>query len=1834
MQRYSNVSPHTRLNPQIKTLHNPEDSNILVVNLQKKLIDLEMKYSKFVEKCSCLLKSNELKAETKEFLSEFSSSVRLSLDIHETPKVFSEENHEKLIDTLRQMEEGNLLKHLMKKISEIVTKYQDNIFKMLAGAEKIKGRVKDSLNQMLGEIWEMLFDNESSLRGIFKMCIEKIDKPYDVSLNSINHDYSIIFDFKDRLRKSELEKEYLEKKLKEQNDCLHKILRDHKELKNHIITYSDIDNKRNSQNSFRSTFDQFFSNCSRSLTLSPGPESKEEIKKLKQKNQKLKQKLKNLFKQNSILQNLNRKSFITNDIKDTCEIEKKEIQDQLKALQNKLKGFEKIAKNLIDTSIRTELSILGKEDLIKKRSSSSKRMIIESPELSMFNSQLSILEADIIQRNLIELEKEKTHIEEVLEAVKKDFKSQVMILNTEIEVCKNDLEKCKGLLEKEKTLNENLQEEKVRVERQIQVLTEQVKELVEGKKILSDKIGQKDTVIDELKGEISSLKLNYSVLAEKNKAFKSAIKETREEKVKLVSLTAKHAGTISQLEASLETLRQKDSNSSLLQELEKNYLEKLKDLQTKLRKSEDLHQDSIEKHNKILKTLASELKSKESLISLQIDKTQELEQTLETMCQSISEAEKSSKDSNEKYEKNLKTLNQELTLTKSELENIKNEYHLSQTHSEEIITMKNSIISSYEEKNSQISDLTSEVLRNKKILMEYERKLDQKTSENKNTYLIINEYKEHIIELENELLKYKENNQLLNENIEKLEIRNDEILREKNKILRNSEELTEEVVKYQENAKIYKEDADDTRRELRRKEDSLGKLNVQVKSLSNSYKSLESSERKRKENENEILEIKVEARKTIEKLENEIEDLKEKLEKSQGLISGLKKKCSDLEISKDATEQIVNHKNFIISSLENNIKEMSAVENMLEESKKMISELNKKIFIKENEVKNLGYEKDSLKCQENMLNEQMLQMKTDFMLQNSMKLEETQQLLKKVSKMHILEGQVSKFTSEIIMKNTCISDLTSKNLEYSKEIFELTEKLQTILPEKELLTKTIKEKTDLIINLKGQLQAIKDKININTNTESSLTQQISELSSDNKKLENLLSDHNKTIKTSEKKLNFFIKSNKLSDLKNNLESLKSFTKIKLEGFREVFKSTEDFYNIFIETKLRNKEYEGKIRDLTSENTKQNLQLTDLKFRLSVLESQTKLSESSKAQKLTEALEYKKKYDNLYEEYIEKSSLLEMLILEKNKIKENLSRLEAEASKTREFEGKIKQLEIELALCGTNLEKFQETIHKKAQEMTKIKKMNCELLVDIEQNKQKISELTEKFYLNTNELEDFNVKLQEKNKQILCLMQKLEEKENIIIDLNRNIENLKSQIAEIHDFNTKIVRDNENTIGFLRHNEEELKTQLLDMEELKKKILINKEEFSKLDKDNQELVKKLQENEKTTENIIKNTQNYKEEIEFLKNERKKIIQENSKSMNDLENALNDKKKISEDLKNIIQNCEIREHNLLSKLQVKDQELKEFKNQTETSSQKKRYSESNPHTIKETNEISEEIVPIVTQNLETCSFKYKLRSDRSKRISDFTEGSNITPCKIIKVVNAGGKKWVLINNENGSFSWKSEKEFQFPGDGIEENEEDKILDEIKTALGVWYCGDIIEAIEKLKSQVNKDISFSFNEDPNFISKAQKGNFATFSFRGEIFEGGLEISCINPSLVDAENPDQIKSENLAYKTKLEKKKRKILLHREQMQVLKNQIRKLQEELYVDKDKIKDLEKKVQSVMAVDLPYLKQIYTNLVLKLKVDKSTENLIGPLYRILDFSAEETVKIQSQRKGSKKLKLKK
>ena len=194
----------------------------------------------------------------------------------------------------------------------------------------------------------------------------------------------------------------------------------------------------------------------------------------------------------------------------------------------------------------------------------------------------------------------------------------------------------------------------------------------------------------------------------------------------------------------------------------------------------------------------------------------------------------------------------------------------------------------------------------------------------------------------------------------------------------------------------------------------------------------------------------------------------------------------------------------------------------------------------------------------------------------------------------------------------------------------------------------------------------------------------------------------------------------------------------------------------------------------------------------------------------------------------------------------------------------------------------------------------------------------------------------------------------------------------------------------------------------------------------------------------------------------------------------------------------------------------------------------------------------------------------------------------------------------------------------------MDEIKICLGTYYCGSIIQAIEKLKFQANKDLSLSFREELDIKDKKVRMSFGTVSFRNELFEDGLEISQIGPSCVESENVETLKQEILKKDIKIEKKKRTLQLHQQQITVLKDQIRKNSEEIKGYQDLVKEWENKMQSALSIDVQYIKQVYGNLVVNIKVDKGTEDLIILLFRILEFSNDEVQKLQQQRKGNKKI----
>ena len=200
------------------------------------------------------------------------------------------------------------------------------------------------------------------------------------------------------------------------------------------------------------------------------------------------------------------------------EVEKREIQGQLKCLKDKLEVLEKYARNIIDSSIQRDLNILQKNQEVNDK---FKIKMNKSHDESILRSHISILEVEIAQKNLENLENENlpssfnaekiANHQPALDVIEKDYNlkelaPRVQELESELEMSqeiyfctKNKLESCESLLAELKVKLENVILEKERIEKTVQ-------ELKESNQLHTEYIQIKDIRIRELNAELNSYK--------------------------------------------------------------------------------------------------------------------------------------------------------------------------------------------------------------------------------------------------------------------------------------------------------------------------------------------------------------------------------------------------------------------------------------------------------------------------------------------------------------------------------------------------------------------------------------------------------------------------------------------------------------------------------------------------------------------------------------------------------------------------------------------------------------------------------------------------------------------------------------------------------------------------------------------------------------------------------------------------------------------------------------------------------------------------------------------------------------------------------------------------------------------------------------------------------------------------------------------------------------------------------------------------------------------------------------------------------------------------------
>ena len=1907
MQRSLHPSPRSRVTSQNKMQCVNEDAS-LVLDLQQKLINLEAKYSRFVEKCTNLLKSSQF-APKPSFKSLKGSSTCRSSSGRTHPLVDpTAPQFRSKSSAAKSIENGKFLLEVMGQISDIVLKLQENLNKPAQNIEYFKKKLNEGLNSMLGEIWEILFENETSVQDMLRVCNTKaIESNTNQSLSSKNL-YRDLQKSKQKGQyyknkyKSSLEKvDFLTKNLSDQHECLQRIKSDHQKLREKLL-HRD---KAPMPLSARPSSENFTILDTRSPTGSPLPQC-EEIEDLRTKNSELSIKIVNLLHQNSILQQHYRKPSSCVDFRlDTYEIEKLEIQEQLKALQNKLTGFEKIAKTLIDTSIRTELSILDKKREPGPRQRRNGE--IESPELSLMNSHCSLLEADQVQKSLESLEKEKRALEKELQNERLE-KRQVGAVHKEMEKKVEELEEeCRGLRkigqEKERNIeslkgdlqrimerNEDYKEEVGEWEKEM-IKSASARELEEQKAIntyLEKNLGSKIEEVKENENIIESLTYSNKIFSEKNKEFKTIMQENREEMNKLVKLNSKQSKTISSLETAFENLQLR--NSSLESELE-NFTRQVPEIYNPTNEIKQLNQEN--------QNLVEKIKKLEEEISYSSIKEKKCEESLKEL------------------EKEFNQAIIQLEETRKDLMTVRIETEDYQQKMEDLLANKNEIIASYESDNTQIPELALELIAKKESYFSLEREYMNKSKELEELTNSRNELKDQIslssVKINEAMMKISE----LNDNKAKL-------------IADRSEILNENL-----------------------------NLKSKVKDLNDTLSQLEIIAEKTKEKENNINIELVHARKNIFALEEENKSIKEYNQNSQGsqakmnkqiseykttidvLTENLDKKCTEMELLNSQIDDFLSKKQEN-KETRSKLKETVAINKQLQDSfdqkNKQATDMEQKLRKKLEEIEFMS-KKLSESRQENGA---ILKEIEWYKRKESENKEEIQRLAQNLEEACKMENGELK---SIKQKNRDLFDeiqhYKQKELLLAKENQIISSQLEEITTREKDLLRSVEEDHKITDNeiKKYKLQelaSLKENQRIKEYYEGIISiklKEIVKIEDTNRRLLETIENQNK-IDLANRQENLKIQ----NDLESVIESLKYSLKLLEEKNSKFSKDLEDNKQkelANIKENQRITEYFERIINSQSEKLKvierEAGKVPVLQQKVSDLVHQTYKIEEEIALRDKDIKILTDKLQTIHNENQEslirkenKETATKDLLLQVKKLNEGIAEL---ADSNINLRGAIAQLESDnKLLTESSISKRKSTkicidrylsstkssldeikaefsmyvsmFNHFAPSFNKIRIYINDYQNQLKNNKSKIDELTRNILL----LKETNNKLiqspkpyqdekevpkvkEQKNKLLEELMlentalkgqilseevksskliykekQYNEWKAGIEKELLRREKKIIELTVEISK-NDKNIEDNQlfadqaNQLSKMTQKIAEMENQLLDLNELRRKININKQEFLQLDTLNQVLQQKIQEKNKLIENISSSKAQLQNEVAKLNKDltfQKEInlslatgtnpLKEKSDKLelevDSLKSALSSQKSQSSDLQQILAAKESTELEMKLLLLEKNEELQklkiEFSNKIKNplpASESGRQmsidtarSDQNPEPPKRLKVGDSLLVPTVARGKNNSECIREEKSG-SKAGSEYIEGFNITSGKIVKKVTAGNKHWVLFQTETGSFSWKDEAELQFSvASELEEEVED-----IKIALGEWYTGSIIQAIGRLKQVTRNEISFEMHQEFCY-PEAKQIELETNSFRGEMLQEGLEISIIDSKSDECEDSESLKAIIASKDAKLEKRKRTLVLHKEQILVLKEQIRKYNEEIIGYQINIKEFEGKLQSIMATDVQYIKQVFGNLVLKMKIDKNTEDLITLLFKILDFHTEEIDKIQQQRKGNKKL----
>ena len=724
-----------------------------------------------------------------------------------------------------------------------------------------------------------------------------------------------------------------------------------------------------------------------------------------------------------------------------------------------------------------------------------------------------------------------------------------------------------------------------------------------------------------------------------------------------------------------------------------------------------------------------------------------------------------------------------------------NEYNLSETRNtllfgERAKKIRNKPVINIElnaDKNPIIKELLNKRNEEENNIDEKER-IAQKNAE------IKRKYENEIYDLKNQIKQLKENRDMdlnviqeLKENINILESDKQNLKSTKEKLITKENELKDVNKKLKELKKKSEKD-EEIIEKLKGEGNKLRKANDNIKYLEMEK---ENYIQQVEEKDNEIKNLE----ENVREKEQNIEKLNSELEEKKTNIKSLQIKYDKME--KDFTNQL-NTKSGIIKELENNI------ENEKNEKKKQIKlnqELNDNLTEANNKINN--YE-NKIKEQNHYMknnNSEIEELKNEI-LNLKKKIENLEKSKQDLIKEHGIE--VDKLQKEIFNLKSTINKLKSEiktkdnNMQYLNEEKEKLEKI------KEDYITEIKEKESEIQNKISQLNNLKDEI---------------------QEKNNLLNSND----------------NKLKYQNNNINDLNKRLTEKKEDNEKLSQEIRQLKNVISDKDFENEKLQKAISELTQElNTtkeKSENKINSLETQIDEMEQKLKTSKGVIEQNDTKIKNLQKEMSQKKEEYNKEIKKLNSKNSELNN--------KLEISNKKEVENETQKQKTE-----QNLKIFQDELKRRILVIEDLKKKNENFLNDINNNKNKISKLTEE--KNTLEIELNKIKKELDNSKKDNIRQKeennnnKEEKNNLIksiellkqknnLDLKSYEETIQRQIKEINELNQNLanlnslnqqqtfeIQKTKETVEDLEKENEELYHRMQDYEEIKTELNLFKD----------------------------------------------------------------------------------------------------------------------------------------------------------------------------------------------------------------------------------------------------------------------------------------------------------------------------------------------------------------------------------------------------------------------------